>query len=645
MNRLVALGISLSLVACTPTKRPTRKPVPKPTIENHGNLSLSDGAPAVSGGAAGAPLYVTHGGAWAAGEAPARPVVAVVAKDTAGATWVLHRRHSANIDGAAVLGTAPEGAYLRPAVSAGTVENGAFVGHFPVGTTDQDRFVLVASGPGAPSTRVVGVLAKRGGERAAVVDAAAEGKSVLAVRVASLAPEIRAQPLAAALDASCSEEVAAAVRAEATRVGLGPVTWGDRGIKVVCGEKSFRLEGTRRLLRTPFWAPRTVRVTSPAGVVAVLAAARGELDLALYALPADDVDYVRAALATQAGWCADAPAVLNATPSARSGLILAGAAYELGDNAAALAPLQDGRWENVTGEEAWRRELARAAIKLDMGDTKGAAAGLQAAAEQAPDPVSRRSLLLGLAEVHLATGDFESFVKALVASRGDSGAASGEPTRAQEALTSRYTALTLSAQGRLDDAIALYASAAATSEADGDLRQAAQALLRIAELKVVSQRDASAELTQARDYAIQYHDDELLGQVALDDLTRFAEKNAAVDAPEGGAAKLEVAVAANLRADRLDRVALARRYGLLLLPSKADLSSKKKAVKDALDAAFAAPDLQEITLLLSLLAQLDGAGFSFDAANRNIDLAIAFANAMGDKGLAEVLTEEKRAFQ
>jgi hypothetical protein len=610
-----------------------------------GTLTLAGGAAILSGDSGAGLGYVTHGGPWAKGDGLARPIVAVVSQDSKGAVWLLHRRHGARVRGATALDAAPPGAYVRGAVSTGTATITGFEGFFPPGTTDDDRFVLVRAGDGPPSLRIVGRAQREGDGRAGLVRSGEAGGEVAAVRVTANAPEIDAADLKVHIADTCPQEAADALREGVKSAALGPISWTPGGVTVRCEEGGYVLASGARLLRTPFWAPRQLAVKSSADAVAVLASVRGQLDRALLSLEPDADPRVRAALALEASWLLDVPAVLGDVASPEAQLLRAGASYTLGDHDAALAALDGAGWEGATGEVSWRRHLARSATLLAKGDSRAAVTTLTAAADAETDATHKRSLMLGLAEVHLATGNFERFAVTLAASRGDSGAQSPEPTPSQEALTSRYTGLVFQSQGRIDDAIALYTSAAETYATSGDQRQAAQALLRIAELKVIAQRDATAEVSEARQLAIRSHDNELLGQVLLDDLTRFAEKNAAVDAPAGGREKLEAAVAANLRADRLDRVAVARRYGLLLLPAAADLSSKKGAVKSALEAALAAPDIQEATLLLSLLAQLEAAGFSFDAANRDIDLAISFAEALGDADLVELLAAEKATFQ
>ena len=645
MNRLLLPVLCVALGACTNTQRPVRpKPNPVSAPTSIGTIKLAGGSALLVGGAGATLGYVVHGGAWADGEAPPRPVVAVVERDAKGSVWMLHRRHGARVRGATALDVAPRGAYIRPAVATGKTTGDSYEGHFPTGTTDEDRFVIVRAGPGAPSTRVVGHLRQSGAARTAYLRDTSSGPATL-VRVGANAPAIDSAPLEVELGTECPPEFGDDLRVRLTTLSVGPIAWGAPMHRVTCTPDGYTIESGARIVRTPFWAPRSLTVTKAADVVALLAALRGQLDRALVALEKDADPRVRAALAIEAGWLLDVPAVLGDAATPATHLLRAGAAYELGDHAAALAALDAAGWDGASGEVTWRRHLARAATLLAAGDTRGAITGLSAAADAEQDPQSKRSLLLGLAEVHLATGNFEPFVAALSASRGDSGAGETEATPAQEALTTRYTGLVYQSQGKLDDAIELYTSAAATYLDSGDLRQAAQSLLRVAELKVIAQRDATGELTTAHELAIKAHDDELLGQVLLDDLTRFAEKNAAVDAPPGGQDRLDAAVSANLRADRLDRVAIARRYGLLLLPSASDLSAKKASVTSALDAALCAPDLQEVSLLLSLLAQLEAAGFSFDAANRDIDLAIAFARAMEDQDLVRVLESEKATFQ
>jgi hypothetical protein len=165
-----------------------------------------------------------------------------------------------------------------------------------------DRYVLIRSADGPVSGRIVGLLTANEEGRALTLRATEARTPVTAVRVTSVSKEVHDRALGIEVAAECPPTVRSDLGAALSKLNPGRVEFGRPGVTITCENGVFHVESRRRLLHTPFWTPSLLTVTTLKDVVALISAAHGELDLALYALDAGGSLPVRAGLALEAGW-------------------------------------------------------------------------------------------------------------------------------------------------------------------------------------------------------------------------------------------------------------------------------------------------------------------------------------------------------
>lgn len=513
-----------------------------------------------------------------------------------------------------------------------------------------DQWVLLGNQGDAPSQRIVGLWSP-GREPALLTDLSARG-DVLAVRIHSLAPAAP-QALPLALQAqSCQDQGQEVIETLETLLGQlpssGAHTWvqdpaqAAAVLRLECqGEawEALTLE-TRgaRLLRTPFWSPTQVRLEASDGLdglVALISHQKGDLHAALFSLrkaQGDTNGQLRAALALEAGWLEDAEALLGSRQDGVARLLRAGLAHEQGRSD--LQALQG--FPSQDPELATRGALARAAILLITLGPKEAMEALQ----PPEDPRWRADVLLG--QVQIAThqqdqGRQGALLKEL--------AAMDSLEEHQRALLWRYQGTRHHAAQEKEQARQKLEDSAKLFAATHNWHQAARSWLLLAQLELADSGD-EAVWAQAEQAARRSHDRDLIADVALRRYLTWAEVHAGdQEPPEDAQERLEQALDAARRADREDLASTALRYSLLLLPANADLSARQRRVLEALATAHVGGQRSEMVLMLSLLSRLQAAAFQYQPAEKSLEYAIAFTQAMGDADLEKVLRRELEALK
>lgn len=677
-----ALGLTLGLWACGGSPA-TRVPTP-PQAQGPkalGTLKVNDAGLSLTGGqlAAGDVALITDGRPWPdEATAPTRraPIVGALTADAQGALWMLHDRPGSKFNDAALTDRVPAGSvWTRPAVSRAEAFVMDVTTAREMNALEGARAVLIkADAPGPLASRILTLAYVRQGKWR-VFKEGASNKALIMVRTDQLPADMRALPLEVRLSqGDCDEAQAQAARVqlsvsvgveEMDRVKLSPsspdAAGAPGGLTLTLAQCQTQDKPDmilsaphgERLLKTPFWTPRELTVSDAVVARALMAAHRGDRALALTLLSGREATspvglLVQAALALEVGWATDTLALLADGPAGSSlegRLLRAGAAIELG--AVALA---DRLLGEITAESASltgsqerlqaRVAMARAAVALSKGNKGAAVATIRDALKAAEGTHHAITLQLGMAEVQMARNDRGAFEAALDAASTLTGR---DPM--QEGTLLRYEAMRSRLGNNAASALNQYQKAAETFEGVGAWRQAATMWRFVLEVALDSDPSRVDEaMGRASQAASQSFDVGARAQVALERLKLFCLRHAEDEnPPEEGQQLLQEAAELAKQAERDDLVAQAQRYGLLLVPARAPIDERVKAVVKALSAAHAAGDAVELTLLLSLMGQLEAARFRFKQAEAIYDEAIAFAELAGDGELIKMIQAERAA--
>jgi tetratricopeptide (TPR) repeat protein len=628
-------------------------------------------------------VYLQDSAAWPQGSAEAAPIVAVATTDSDGALWLLHDRPGSSIGESRVFAAIPsDSRYPRPGAALGELVEGALKAPRAFPATNGDRLVLAARTDGPVSRRIV--AAATAGSKGWEITPAAPGGQVILVRTGSMNKAQQDATLNVRVE-ECDAQSASAVKAafESTmkKVALGGVTLsggaetGPLELRLSQGcEATSRLSisapAGQRLLRTPFWSPDSLsfgpeksedadpfqRLLIMESIVAVVAAYRAELPKALLlstkAQPDPVTTLVTAALALEAGWTTDVRALLDAPvfkQSLEGRLLLAGAAHKSGDNPSAAAHLDwllgaDSEPTSITGQQQWlwaRVAMSRAAVSVAMGNPKQAETFIEAAITKTPSDLHKATLLLGLAEIHLAAGDLNGFVSQLpkAAKRLQ---ASGAPRRDLMALITRYKAMVMQLQGDAKAAMTLYTRSAELYEQAGQWAQAASMWRFMADSSMETAPDlTSMALDKALGASTLSLSPQSVSDSRLAAALTFAIRSASSEKSSDTVVEIfDAAIDACRRAERFDQEATAVRYKLLTLPAAVDINQKATLVIEAIKPALAGTNKEEITMLLSLHGRLEAARFNFEQAQALLEQAHAFAVTTGDPELVAMIKAE-----
>lgn len=674
---LLALLLALTSLAWACSSSPARRPTAKPTAAEQapatpdGRLDLTaEGGLKLTGEGlkTGGLYHVRDAGPWPDPDASGKrhaPISAVVTVDAQGAAWLIHDRAGSTLQSAEVFAAVPKGsAYPRRAAVGGEAFVMDLTTQTPMALKAGDRAVLVdATASGPISSRVVG-MAYAKGDKWRVQKKVAGKKPLLVVRVDSVDDTKRATKLAVNLEAGdCNQ-----AQLDPWRSGLSQTTGIDEldrlnldaqsdvrvsAVMIDCKGANPRLElqapAGGRLLNTPFWSPEKIKVSNPDVARAVLAAYRGDRALAM-ALLADAPEgdpFVQAALALELGWSTDVPALLSASNNTlEAKLIRAGAAYELGALEAADKELQsvgedtgsvDGRTEALRA----RVFMAKAAVALSRKEPGKAVEVLRAGLEATKETLHEWTLELSMAEVSIARGDFEMFKKSVARV-----VAQKDLTVMQRGTALRYQAMISRLEGDVASSMNTYQQAAEVFGEAGNHRQAA--LMWRFVVEVAMENDPSRveqAMTRAEGAAAKSFDRSTTSTIASERFVLFCIQHVQDENPPVELARTleEAAADAALRAGRYGELAKVRRYGLLVMAPNADIDAKARQVESALDAALATNGMEEIVMLMSLMAQLEGARFRFKQAEALLNQALAFAQTSGDAELEAMIKAELEA--
>jgi hypothetical protein len=585
------------------------------------------------------------------GELSAPPLGGVLVRGDQEEDWVVWTRPGLTFQPEAATAALPKGSpapnlpVFQGKLDAGGLEN------TPDWAREGDQWVLIAAEGGAPSSRVVGLWSP-GREPALLSDLNISG-DVLAVRIHSLAPQPNPAPLPLLLRAeSCTDGGQEVVQTLETYLGQLPTTSDHIWVKdparaaatltleckgQVWEALSLETRGAR-LLRTPFWSPTRVQLQAEDGIdglVAMISHLKGDLHAALFSMrhtQGRTNDQIKAALAVESGWLDDAEALLGSREDGAARLLRAGVAHERGKtNLKALLnfPTDDP-------ELATRGALARAAILLLTQGPQEAGRALQAP----EDPRWRADILLGQVQIAMHQQDQGTQGRLL---KELAGVESLDEN--QRALLWRYQGMRQHSAQNKEEAAARLRDSARLFATAHNWHQAARSWQLLAELELANSEDEQV-WGEASLAARRSHDRGLIADITLRRYLKWAEVHAADEEPPKDAEdRMKGALEAARRADREDLASTALRYSLLLMPATADLSQRQRRVLEALATAHVGGQRAEMVLMLSLLSRLQAAAFQYQPAEKSLEYAIAFSEALGDADLEKVLRRELEALK
>ncbi len=648
LSRLAALLLAALLAACATTPVPRRldeapaAPAPRTWAST---VAASGGGWRVEGEARRGPVMILAAAGWPDG-APEPPVVAVGLADGEGGLHLLASRGEGATagDAAAPLAAAPRDD-PRPLAALGTFSAAEGLKVDLRGAVDGDQALLFAADATEPLQGLLGTARREGGGWSLQLLRPALPASVLVVRIGHLDPALG--ELAVPAEATCLPAVPG-VRWTPPAVPLSqrPPAPPLAVTAARCeGDAlaSVTLEAPEGVLRTPLWAPRrlTLEGDDLALLQPLLALRSGAADHAaggvgLLAPTTPSARLLRAALLLELGLPSVVQAALEGLEGEEPARLRAGLALRAGDPTGARDALASPGAPLLSGAGGAQPLRVAQLLTQHPDDPAAAAAALLAELPAAPSP---ERVPIGSAAV-LASLSADQPSEALRLARALDKDAADDEERAQ---TLQLVAFALLGVEDPRGAAAALEEALPRVIAYQGEAERARVLRLLASLQQPASAEQARSLRDASEASLASRDLDLIAEAAAAEWLAFAEEHAAApEPPPDAAARLQRALEATRRADRLDLAARCARYGVLLLPASADIEARARAARELLPEAIASHDPGEIAIAYLLMARVERARFRYTESQALYDLSIDFSDMLGDDAMTASIEDEAK---